>query len=176
MDPSFWHHRWQENRIGFHQNQINFHLERFWPQLNVPSGERVFVPLCGKSLDMLWLASQGYRVFGVELSPIAVSDFFRENGLTPKVEKSGAFERYRYGEIEILCGDFFNLETSHLKDVRGVYDRASLIALPSEMRFEYAGHLRRILPGRPPILLITLDYPKEARQGPPFRRQRRGGA
>ncbi len=168
MDPSFWHQRWQENRIGFHQTQINFHLERFWPQLNVPPGELVFVPLCGKSLDMLWLASQGHRVFGVELSPIAVSAFFRENGLTPKIEKSGGFERYVYGEIEILCGDFFDLESLHLRDARGVYDRASLIALPSETRIEYARHLRRILPSRPPILLITLDYPKEARQGPPF--------
>jgi thiopurine S-methyltransferase len=31
---------------------------------------------------MIWLAEQGHRVVGVELSQIAVAAFFRENGLT----------------------------------------------------------------------------------------------
>ncbi len=168
MTPEFWLQRWQENRIGFHQAQINVHLEAYWPGLDVAPGSTVFVPLCGKSLDMLWLAAQGYRVLGVELSPLAVEAFFRENGLTPEIERQQTFHRYRCGEIEILCGDFFELQSSDLARIAAVYDRASLIALPPDMRTRYVGKLQSLLPGRRPTLLITLDYPQDERQGPPF--------
>ncbi|MEJ2479084.1 MAG: thiopurine S-methyltransferase [Acidihalobacter sp.] len=168
MTPEFWLQRWQENRIGFHQSQINVHLEAYWPTLRIPAGATVFVPLCGKSLDMLWLAAQGYRVLGVELSPLAAEAFFEENGLTPEIESQQAFQRYRCGEIEILCGDFFDLQGNDLARVSAVYDRASLIALPPDMRTRYASKLHGLLPSRQPILLITLDYPQDERQGPPF--------
>lgn len=168
MTPEFWLQRWEENRIGFHQAQFNAHLEAYWPTLGVPPAATVFVPLCGKSRDMLWLAAQGHRVLGVELSPLAVEAFFAENGLTPAVEPHGAFRRYRCGEIEILCGDFFALHPADLAGVGAVYDRASLIALPPEMRGRYAAHMRHLLSDRCPILLITLDYPQAERQGPPF--------
>ena len=168
MDREFWLRRWQENRTGFHQARINAHLQRFWPRLEVPAGETVFVPLCGKSRDMLWLAAQGYRVVGVELSPLAVHAFFKENGLKPEIASDSVFERYRCAGIEILCGDFFALEPDDLSGVKGVYDRASLIALPPAMRGRYAQQLTTLLPERPPVLLITLDYPPGAREGPPF--------
>src|SRR4030042_914462 len=83
MNPDFWLERWQRNEIGFHQPEINAHLQDFWGQLAVPAGGQVFVPLCGKSRDLLWLRARGHRVLGVELSPIAVRDFFAENALTP---------------------------------------------------------------------------------------------
>ena len=168
MTPEFWLQRWQENRIGFHQSQINVHLEAYWPGLGIAPGGVVLVPLCGKSLDMLWLAGQGYRVLGVELSPLAAEAFFEENGLTPEIESQQAFQRYRCGEIEILCGDFFDLQDKDLAQVSAVYDRASLIALPPGMRTRYATRLHSLLPGGQPILLITLDYPQDERQGPPF--------
>lgn len=168
MNPDFWLQRWQENRIGFHQAQINAHLENYWPRLGIAPGGTVFVPLCGKSLDMLWLAGQGYRVLGVELSPLAVDAFFTENGLKPDIQEHQAYTHYRCGEIEILCGDFFALTNDKLASVTAVYDRASLIALPPNMRPCYAEHLRAILPVRSPMLLITLDYPQVERQGPPF--------
>lgn len=168
MTPEFWLQRWQENRIGFHQTRINMHLEAYWPSLGVAVGSTVLVPLCGKSLDLLWLAGQGYRVLGVELSPVAVQAFFTENTLTPEVEQGTRFTRYRCGEIEILCGDFFALRAADLADVGGVYDRASLIALPPDMRERYASHLGHVLTDTVPVLLITLDYRQEERQGPPF--------
>lgn len=168
MSPEFWLQRWQENRIGFHQAQINMHLETYWPELGIAAGSTVFVPLCGKSLDLLWLASQDYRVLGVELSPLAVQAFFAENDLRPEIEQGRRFTHYRCGEIEILCGNFFDLQAADLAGVGGVYDRASLIALPPDMREHYAAHLGHILPDAVPVLLITLDYPQEERQGPPF--------
>jgi thiopurine S-methyltransferase len=168
MEPAFWHRRWENREIGFHQQDINTHLQRFWPRLALPAGSLVFVPLCGKSRDMLWLLGEGYRVLGVEVSPIAVSAFFEENGLAPRIRAVDRFELWRNGEVELLLGDFFELEADRLSDAAGVYDRASLIALPPAMRGPYARHLRSILPPRAPVLLVTLEYPEGQMQGPPF--------
>ena len=111
MTPEFWHARWEENRIGFHRPEINLHLQSYWPKMMLAKGSTVFAPLCGKSVDMLWLLSQGYKVFGIEISPIAVADFFTENDLSATVTKQGAFQSWRCDDIEILCGDFFPLKT-----------------------------------------------------------------
>lgn len=167
MDPSFWHARWQANEIGFHQQEINPHLQRFWPQLGVTGGT-VFVPLCGKSRDMLWLASQGHRVLGVEISPIAAAAFFGENGLDVEPMQEVRFVRRQIAELTLLEGDFFDLTPAHLDGMTAVYDRASLIALPPPMRERYAAHMAALLPGGTPVLLVTLDYPQPEMDGPPF--------
>src|SRR3546814_2711790 len=88
MDPDFWQQRWRDNRIGFHRDGVLPLLEKHWPSLGLATGSRVFVPLCGKSLDMAWLAARGHRVLGVELSPLAVGQFFDENGLAPTKRRS----------------------------------------------------------------------------------------
>ncbi len=168
MDPAFWLERWQQNQIGFHQAEINAHLQDFWGVLGLPHGSLVFVPLCGKSRDLLWLRAQGHPVLGVEISPIAVNDFFRENGLAPQRRHEGAFERCAADGLEILCGDFFALTSGQLAAVAGVYDRASLIALPGDMRVRYAQHLQHILPAAAEILLITVEYRQAQMDGPPF--------
>jgi len=168
MNPEFWHERWQRNEIGFHQQEINLHLQGYWREVGVDAGACVLVPLCGKSRDMLWLAGAGHRVLGVEISPLAVQAFFDENGLVPEVSAAGPFESRRCGEIEILCGDFFALARERLRDVGAVYDRASLVALPPEMRRGYAAHLTQLLAPGTPVLLVTMDYPQEQMNGPPF--------
>lgn len=168
METDFWLERWRNQQIGFHQSEINTHLESFWSQMEVSKGETVFVPLCGKSRDMLWLAGQGYRVIGVEISPIASAAFFAESGLLPSREHVGEFDIYHANGIEIRCGNFFDLEPSDLAHVRAVYDRASLVALPQEMRQRYADKLASLLPDRAQVMLITFDYPQEQMSGPPF--------
>jgi thiopurine S-methyltransferase len=164
----FWQQRWQANQIGFHQREINAHLQEFWGRLELPDASLVFVPLCGKSRDMLWLRARGYRVLGVEISPIAVSGFFHENELQPEVTRQNGFERWSADGLTILCGDFFHLDAARLADCGGVYDRASLIAMPPEMRPRYARHLSAILPAAASTLLVTMDYPQQQMQGPPF--------
>jgi thiopurine S-methyltransferase len=168
MNPEFWLERWQRGEIGWHRHEINRHLCAFWPQLGLPIGTRVLVPLCGKTADLLWLASRGDRVLGVELSELAVDAFFTENGLSPTVTRVSGFRRYRVDEIEILCGDFFALPPALLDDIGAVYDRAALIALPPDLRIRYAAHLDTLLPARVPHLLITLEYDQAQRAGPPF--------
>jgi thiopurine S-methyltransferase len=168
MEKEFWLERWEREEIGFHQNETNPYLRQFWQELNLERGSGVFVPLCGKTLDMLWLREEGYSVLGVELSPVAVETFFRENGYLPKHDTSKKFERCEADDICILCGDFFNLEREDLAQVKAVYDRASLVALPTEMRERYARHLVSILPAGTQVLLITFDYPQAEMSGPPF--------
>jgi thiopurine S-methyltransferase len=168
MKKDFWLERWEREEIGFHQNVINPYLCEYWQELHLACDSMVFVPLCGKSRDMLWLRKQGHQVMGVELSNIAVQAFFKENGYTPHHVARGKFEHCEADGIRILCGDFFDLSKDDLAKVSAVYDRASLIALPPEMRERYVRHLAGILPPATQILLITVDYPQPEMPGPPF--------
>jgi thiopurine S-methyltransferase len=168
MKKEFWLERWERAEIGFHQDEISPYLSRFWPGMNVPPGGEVFVPLCGKSLDMVWLRSQGNHVLGVELSPIAVQDFFVEQGMSAERVSGGAFDNHLAEGYCLACGDFFDLRKEDMAKVSAVYDRASLVALPPEMRERYASHLADILPRGTQILLVTFDYPQAEMQGPPF--------
>lgn len=168
MHVEFWLQRWREGRTGFHRDMVMPLLAKYWPSLDLPEHSRVFVPLAGKTKDMLWLAAQRHRVLGVELSPLAVEQFFDENQLQPTIHESAAGRHFVAGPIELVCGDLFDLDADALSECVGVYDRAALIALPADMRRRYAAHLSRILPAGSQMLLITLDYAQAEMEGPPF--------
>ncbi|NMY04785.1 thiopurine S-methyltransferase [Pseudomonas sp. WS 5059] len=168
MESTFWHDRWARNQIGFHLPEVNPYLQRHWPGLGLVSGARVLVPLCGKSLDLMWLAQQGCRVLGVELSEKAVEEFFQEQCLAAQVSQRGSFKVYQAGTIELWCGDFFELSRENVAGCAALYDRAALIALPPLMRERYAAHLQAIAPQVQSGLLISLDYEQALKAGPPF--------
>ncbi|MBV4454593.1 MULTISPECIES: thiopurine S-methyltransferase [Pseudomonas] len=168
MEPEFWRERWARDQIGFHLPEVNPYLQRHWPQLALTEGAQVLVPLCGKSLDLMWLASHGLRVLGVELSQQAVEAFFNEQNLTPRITERGAFKVYQAALIEVWCGDFFAMGAESLADCAALYDRAALIALPPLMRARYAEHLNRLLRPGCQGLLVTLDYDQTQKAGPPF--------
>ncbi|KER86432.1 thiopurine S-methyltransferase [Xanthomonas arboricola pv. celebensis] len=168
MDTDFWLQRWQNGQTGFHQDQVMPLLQKHWPALQLPKAARVLVPLCGKTLDLHWLAAQGHRVLGVEISPLAVTQFFADAGLQPQRHSSRAGEHFIAGPIEIICGDAFALEPSVLADCSAVYDRAALIALPAGLRQQYLYTTYARLPAGCRGLLITLEYPQAEKAGPPF--------
>jgi thiopurine S-methyltransferase len=168
MQADFWIERWEQNQIGFHQEEFNNHLLAFWHELGVAAGSRIFVPLCGKSRDMLWLRAQGYSVVGVEISPLAVKGFFAENALEPQISQQGKLQRWETDGLVVLLGDFFDVEAADVADCTAVFDRASLIALPPDMRERYARHFAEILPPHVQTLLITLEYEQQEMKGPPF--------
>ena len=179
MDQDFWLQRWQKGETGFHQEELNPYLGYFYgekgPALENRQALKVFVPLCGKSLDMLWLSQNGYEVLGIECSEIAVKDFFENHNLEYQIVVDKPFTRYiseanAEGQccIEILLGDFFDLVPAHLEGVTDIYDRASMIALPKEMRQDYATKLTELQPAGVRALLITLTYPDGEMEGPPF--------
>ena len=168
MDTEFWLQRWQQGQTGFHQTRVMPLLQKHWAGLGLATDSRVLVPLAGKTLDIIWLAEQGHRVLAVELSPIAVRQFFEEQGLHPDIQPVPHGTRYRAGPIEVLCGDIFDLDATTLSGCAGCYDRAALIALPPDLRARYVHHVYGQLPAGCRTLLLTLDYPQPEMDGPPF--------
>lgn len=165
-DPEFWHAKWASNEIGFHLEDVNPLLIQYWPATNPSADENVFVPLCGKSEDLVWLATKHSDVQGVELSNIAVRAFFAEHFYTPLViPLNGQHELFQFDELSIYTGDVF---TAPVKPVDLVYDRAALVALPEEMRVDYVARIQSLLKPGGRILLVTLDYPQSEMAGPPF--------
>ncbi len=167
MKPKFWLERWQKSQIGFHQAEHNKLLLEFWPRLGLPGDAKVFVPLCGKSLDMRWLEHAGHRVLGVELAEIAVQTYFAEGGECARARPVERFMLHEGGRTSIYHGDFFDLTASLLEDVQGLFDRGALVALPPDMRFRYVDHLLRIIPEHTRILLLTFEYDQNLVAGPP---------
>ncbi|PHS40175.1 MAG: thiopurine S-methyltransferase [Robiginitomaculum sp.] len=167
-DRQFWHDKWQSGKLGFHLEDTNAALVKYWPKLDIDAHCQVLVPLCGKSLDMLWLRQQGHEILGIELSPVAAKEFFEENNIEYAASKCGEFQNYASEGYSIMVGDIFNLTKSETANINAVYDRAALIALPPPMQKTYVAHLRNILPPDTQILLITLEYDPSELDGPPF--------
>ena len=168
MDASFWKSKWKKGEIGFHNDDVNVVLVRHWEDLNLPTRSRVFVPLCGKSQDMRWLARRGHQVVGVELSELACTEFFGDYDVPFAKEQSGSFTRFESEEGRLLCGDFFQLTAHDLGAAIGFWDRAALVALPPEMRADYAQKMSRLLPVGSVGLLTSFFYPQAEKKGPPF--------
>lgn len=174
MNPEFWHKRWQEKRIGFNQSAVNPLLTEYIDHLDLAAGSRIFVPLCGKSIDMVWLAAQGYDVVGVELVESAVKEFFSENRILYTIINHPRNPNIKYyhwqhenQKIEILVADIFSLSIEDIDYIDAVYDKAALIALPADMRPDYSEQIRKVSDNAPQ-LLITLNYDQSKKDGPPF--------
>lgn len=168
MEANFWHDMWKQEFQGFHQAEINDFLLAHWQKLELTGTEKILVPLCGKSLDMVWLAKQGHKILGIELSQKALDAFVDENKIPAKPVDNDRFAGYELEQMTLLCGDFFQLTASDCAEVKAVYDRAAIVALPSEMRKAYAAHLLAILPKGTQLLMVIMDYDQTLMSGPPF--------
>lgn len=167
MDISFWLQRWEKNNIGFHKSEANPLLVKYFNELSLVKGSRVFLPLCGKTLDIAWLLSNGYRVVGAELIEIAIEQLFMELGVEPKISKAGEVRHYSAKNIDIFVGNIFDLHSNMLGPVDAIYDRAALVAMPREVRNRYTAHLTEIT-NKAPQLLISFEYDQSLMEGPPF--------
>jgi thiopurine S-methyltransferase len=166
MNPEFWLDRWSRSQVGFHQTIVEPYLEQHRAVLG--SAGRLFVPLCGKSLDLRWLRDQGHEVLGVELAEAALEAFCAENGVPARRRTLPDFDRYEAPRLTLLCGDFFKLSAHLLGRVTAVYDRAALVSWAPDMRASYVQHLTAITPAASAILLVAIEYPQEEMSGPPF--------
>jgi thiopurine S-methyltransferase len=163
-----WLDRWKKGTTGWHRSDINPQLIENINQLAKARPQKIFVPLCGASLDMKYLSDQGFHVVGVELSSLAIDRFFNENKIAYKVSKMEDFDLYQGKNIDIYCGDFFRLKKNYLNGASCVYDRAALIALNPDLQKKYVRHLKDILPNSSKILLLTMFYPQNEMEGPPY--------
>ena len=168
MDKQFWLKKWEVTEIGFNQPKPHALLVQYFNGLNLAPNARVFVPLCGKSIDMLWLAKQGCQVVGIELSDIACEAFFTEHQLPYKMNKVDELIIYESPDITLICGDYFKLTQAILGHVDAIYDRAALIALPDDLRKRYVAHLFELISLKTKIFLISLIYHQSDMEGPPF--------
>lgn len=167
MNPEFWHEKWQQNDIGFHLNNANPLLTKHFNALQLQTGDSIFLPLCGKTLDIAWLLNQGLNIIGIELNEMAVQQLFTQLKLTPSITTDGKLKLYSAHKIKIYVGNFFDLSTNQLGPIHAVYDRAALVALPESMRLKYSQHLLTISQNAKQ-LLIVFNYDQTALQGPPF--------
>lgn len=167
MEANFWHQRWASGDIGFHEGQANALLVAHFDKLNLAAGERVFLPLCGKTRDIAWLLARGYRVVGIELSTRAIDELFSELGVEPHIERVANMIHYSAQHIDILVGNLFDLSIRQLGPVNAVYDRGALVALPAALRQQYADHIQNIT-NTARQLLITYEYDPAQMDGPPF--------
>jgi thiopurine S-methyltransferase len=157
MSNQRWKAKWKADDIAFHQTEVNPHLTEFWSHLDLDAGATVLVPLCGKSHDLSWLQQQGYRVIGIELSHIAIAAFFAGRGEQPQRQRLGRFNRWWYGDIEIWCGDLFDLRAHELGHIAAIYDCAALTALPATSRSHYVRQLSSLLGAAGQMLLLTTE-------------------
>ena len=168
MQPEFWHDRWRTGQIGFHQSAVDRHLEQYWPDLGLAHGSRVFVPLCGKSLDLLWLCERGHSVTGVELSTVALESFCMEHGVPAKRRILDDFDIYEATQLQLFRGDLFALTPQLLGPITAVYDRAALISWVPELRAAYVKQMTALTNSGTQTLLVAMEYPQEQMNGPPF--------
>jgi thiopurine S-methyltransferase len=167
MEPEFWHNKWHNNELGFHNETVHPLLADHWHKLSLDIDSRVFVPLCGKTRDIAWLLSKGYKVVGAELSEIAIQQLFKDLNLEPKVDHLGALLHYHTDNLDIFVGDIFDINHELIGTVDASYDRAALVALPTEMRERYTAHLVTLTKAAPQ-LLICFEYDQQTMNGPPF--------
>jgi thiopurine S-methyltransferase len=167
MKHDYWHNKWESNQIAFHNDTVHPMLAQHWFDLNLKSEARIFVPLCGKTRDIAWLLSLGHHIVGSELSEIAVEQLFVEMSIQPKVFQLDNLIHYTAPNIDIYVGDIFNLTAEQVGTIDATYDRAALVALPSEMRVRYSHHLNEITQHAVQCL-ICFEYDQDRLNGPPF--------
>jgi thiopurine S-methyltransferase len=165
MEKDFWIDKWNIGQIGFHQDKPNSFMEEYFKDIDL-TDKRIFVPLCGKTLDMIWFKDKGAKVVGVELSELAIKSFFSENQIpytTLEIEKGTLFQS---DDISIYCCNFFDIPNEATENIDYIFDRASLIALPEEIRTKYVSKMKELMNTHIQYMIITIEY--EGGGGPPF--------
>ena len=147
-----WLKRWEEGRISFHEGSPNDLLIKHFSSFKL--GPTCLVPLCGKAVDMFWLAEQGQKVTGVELSEIAIRQFYEEHPTSMEMN------------LQLHHSDFFKFTSP--QTFSWIYDRAALIALPEMTRKTYVAHQKTMLQDIASIILLSVEYASTELKGPPF--------
>jgi len=135
----YWEKRWENNDSPWHKTDINPCLEKYYERL-IPSEKklskpRIFVPLCGKSLDLAWLASKGFQVVGLEAVESAVQSFFEENNIPFDVKTSPGKPAVKYycgtdQDITIYVMDLFDSSPDTFGELfDAIWDRGSMAAV-----------------------------------------------
>lgn len=168
MEISYWQSRWRKDNTGWHMDNVYPPLANIWSQLSIKSSAKVFVPLCGKSLDLRWLVERGHQVTGVDVSQKALEDVINYTNQSFTKDSSHGFTIYRSESLELWQGDFLKLPVKKIPQPDVIYDKASIVALPPEMRGSYAQKILSLCGKHTHIILQTFEYDQSEMNGPPF--------
>lgn len=166
---NFWEERWQNDKTGWHNDAVNEHLKKHRNILFQNKAPTLFIPLCGKTLDMWWLYEQGATIIGVDLVRKALEDYCTEQSIQA-IEDTTKPDLFmlKVKNHTLIHDDVLNVTSNKIGHVDGIFDRAALVALPLTLRQRYASHCLSLLKPGGKILLITYDSPVNDDQGPPF--------
>ncbi|ELT90016.1 hypothetical protein CAPTEDRAFT_225489 [Capitella teleta] len=124
--------------------------------------QKIFVPLCGKSLDMKWLLDEGHTIVGVEYVPKAVMEFFKEQNIQYTVHEvpaiSGTLYKSSDGRLRLYCCDFFTFNSEIESGFDAVWDRASFVAIPADRQIEYADIILSLMSPHARYLMESYEY------------------
>lgn len=168
MELSYWQSRWRKGNTGFHLDEVYDGLKYGFSHLDLPDSPAVLVPLCGKSLDLIWLSEKCFKVIGVETSEIAIQQFFCRHSLEYSMQNFGTFTVYKSNNLELWCGDFLKIPPKKVDPIHLIYDKAAIVALPKRMRPAYSEKLKEFCNNNTQILMQYFTYPQDEMNGPPF--------
>ncbi|XP_077209166.1 thiopurine S-methyltransferase [Paroedura picta] len=169
-----WLKKWQMRHIGFHNEQehglLKKHLDIF---LSGRSGLKIFFPLCGKTVEMKWLADMGHHIVGVEISETALKEFFTEQNLSYSEETvpeipGAKLMKDTSGNISLYCCSIYDLTSSVAGKFDAIWDRGSLVAINPCDRERYANLMLSLMNQKCCYLLVTVSYDPSKHPGPPF--------
>lgn len=166
-----WHKRyWEDNNLYFHCEEPHDMLVKFYDRICGERNERIFLPLCGKSVDLMWLANRGHEVVGLEFSDIAVKAVFEESNQEYNVLTQDNFDVYKAKNVPLTIykGDFFLITNKLLGKFDAVWDRGGFTAIEAERRSEYVKILLTLLQETGKVLLFSVNFDTSSYGGPPY--------
>lgn len=168
--PAFWIDYWQTNAITWQNPEVSPWLRQYQDEfLSMPSwcGDEkrltVFVPLCGKSVDLWHLLSvKNVEVIGNDCSGIACADFFSEFSIPGYervvINEDITLHRSTVLPLRLYEGDIFALTSQIVGRVDRVLDRAALVALhPSNIETKYMPLMCSLLSEEGSMLLASVS-------------------
>jgi thiopurine S-methyltransferase len=186
-----WIARWTNSsgaKIGWHKFQPNEILVKHEKNfLGESKKHTVLVPLCGKSVDLTYMADHGHTVVGVEGVKEAIEMFSDESGESLLLDNYNNWflghGTRATGALAIVNGDYLTQTEEDMKLLlktinpqidcsngafARVWDRASLVAIEPSDRQKYAEVTSSLMQDGGKMLLCTFEYDSTKRSGPPY--------
>lgn len=168
MDVSYWKKRWLDGQTGWHENEVHPLLIKYYDFLSLSLKKHFFFPLCGKTLDLDWILSKNHTTTGVEASEIAIKEV--ENRLKVSFKKAAYqnFTKHTFGNLTLMQGNYFDLDTTLIDPIDVVFDRGAFVAIHPNQRKKYIEMYNKLLTHESIILLVAYQYNENASTNPPY--------
>ncbi|XP_069814051.1 thiopurine S-methyltransferase-like isoform X1 [Dendropsophus ebraccatus] len=169
-----WKKKWETKDIWFHKKNIHPLLAEFINEMQDGRTKlTIFFPLCGKAVDMKWLADMGHNIVGVDACEIGLKEFFAEHDI-PYTEEAVAgipgakVFKSASDNISLYCCSIYDISESVIGKFDGMWDRGAMVAVNPRDRERYATIMLSLMAKDCHYLLVTVEYDPKLHGGPPF--------